>query len=108
MGALERSIPQPGSHRMVKRLGAADRPCRALKGGEKSVASSSEHAGHVSVGAVPGLDPAGSTRFVSHYSEYGEECPNDQVVLFLDALRAAQEFLATERLPRCITWLELR
>jgi hypothetical protein len=68
--------------------------------------SSSEHAGYHSVGTVPGLDPNGSTRFVS-LGPQDELFPNDQVVPFADALRAAEEFSVTGQLPQCIDWREL-
>ena len=68
--------------------------------------SSSEHAGYVSVGAVPGLDPKGWTRFVSPGPQE-ELLFNDQVVPFVDALRAAEEFSVTGQLPQCVDWYEL-
>ncbi len=68
--------------------------------------SSSEHAGYHSVGAVPGLDPKGSTRFVS-VGPQEEFFFNDQVVPLADALRAAEEFSVTGKLPQCVDWQEL-
>lgn len=68
--------------------------------------SSSKHAGYHSVGAVPGLDPKGRTRFVS-LGPQEEHFPNDQVVPFADALRAAEEFSVTGQLPQCVDWCEL-
>ena len=67
--------------------------------------SSSEHAGYHSVGAVPGLDPNGRTRFVSPGPQE-ELFFNDQVVPFADALRAAEEFSVTGQLPQCVDWRE--
>jgi hypothetical protein len=68
--------------------------------------SSSEHPGHHSLGVVAGLDPNGRTRFVS-LGPQEEHFPNDQLVPFADALRAATEFSETGQLPQCIDWREL-
>jgi hypothetical protein len=68
--------------------------------------SSTEHAGYHSLGVVPGLDSSGSTRFVS-LGPQEEHFPNDQLVPFADAVRAAKEFSVSGQLPQCIKWREL-
>lgn len=65
----------------------------------------SEHPGYHAVGSVGGLDPSEGTRFVS-VGPQKELFTNQQVVPFVDALRAAKEFFAMGRLPRCIEWRE--
>jgi len=66
---------------------------------------SSEHSGYHSVGAVPGLDPQGRTKFVS-LGPQDEEFSNDQVVPFASALQAAKEFSVAAQLPRCMDWYD--
>jgi Immunity protein Imm1 len=64
------------------------------------------HAGHRSLGNLPGLDPEGLTTF---YLDEGtpQEILNDGIVLFEKALAAAKEFHQSPALPRSIEWQEL-
>jgi Immunity protein Imm1 len=66
-----------------------------------------DHPGFHSVGHVSGLDPDKYTTFFMNSTEEPEEVPNDSVVAFSDALAAAKEFFASEKLPPSVDWFEL-
>ena len=63
-------------------------------------------AGYVSVGHLTGLE-ARDTSFTISMSGEQMEVEERSVVRFSDAVAAAQEFFATNRLPRCLDWDEL-
>lgn len=64
-------------------------------------------AGFRSVGHVSGLEAGGMSTFYLDSEEQEQPTLNDSVVPFSDALRAAQEFLASDTLPTAIQWFEL-
>lgn len=53
------------------------------------------------------LEPAGMTDFFLQYDDEPVPSPNGFVVKMSDAVRAAQEFLANQEMPRLFEWFEL-
>lgn len=66
-----------------------------------------DHPGFASVGDLENLDPEGQTTFLLETFSDSLQILNEHVVLFSDALKAAQEFAKSAGLPKCIQWDEL-
>jgi hypothetical protein len=65
------------------------------------------HPGFASVGRLPGLRSDEDTVFCMSSSSEPVEIMNDAVVSFSDALKVAQEFAFSSKLPKCIEWFKL-
>jgi hypothetical protein len=60
--------------------------------------------GFASVGGSLGLDHEGHTIFSHGHAEEKCQIMNDEIVLFSDALKAAQEFAVSNAMPKCLRW----
>jgi hypothetical protein len=63
-----------------------------------------DHPGFASVGGSLGLGHEGHTVFFHGHAEEKCQIMNDEIVLFSDALNAAQEFAISNAMPKCIRW----
>jgi hypothetical protein len=63
-------------------------------------------AGFVPVAEVPGLSPSETTVFFVSPAEK-IWVVNYQIISFSDALKVAQEFAISTKLPKCVEWLKL-
>jgi hypothetical protein len=66
-----------------------------------------DHAGFASVGELKNLKAGGETKFLLENFVDSVQIVNEYIVLFADALKAAQEFAKSPTLPKSIRWDEL-
>ena len=66
-----------------------------------------DHPGFASVGELKNLRPGGESTFLLETLTYSLQVLNEYVVLFSEALEAAQEFAKSPALPKSLQWDEL-
>jgi hypothetical protein len=64
------------------------------------------HAGFASVAKVPSLRPDETSIFFLYPTEK-VWAPNEALIPFSEALKAAQEFAISNTMPKCIAWFKL-
>ena len=63
-----------------------------------------DHPGFASVGGSLGLVMKNTLCFSTATPKKNAEIMNDEIVLFSDALKAAQEFAVSNAMPKCLRW----